>query len=172
MQQWRTSAGELGQKLNEIYRPNLVPVVSNLVHLESLVLGQADLDPTLLNNLTDCIITSIRHLSLPNITTTEVIPIMDSSVVWPLETLDIKLGLDFDTSRDSSRSTSSLESLDASIHTIPRLCRHLSRTYTYRITLCIAGTKPRVILFDFLYCVSLILPGNQSLASQLCQAPS
>jgi hypothetical protein len=86
VQQWRASAGELTRKLNEIYRPNVLLVISSLVHLESLEMGQADWSQSLLNNLTA---STIKHLSLRDVRMRDVVPVIDESVVWPLETLDI-----------------------------------------------------------------------------------
>jgi hypothetical protein len=79
-------------------------------------MGQADWSQSLLNNLTAC---TIRHLSLRDVRMTDVVPVIDDSVVWPLETLDISLGWDFNFSRGSNRT-----SLNASNswNTILRLC--------------------------------------------------
>jgi hypothetical protein len=93
VQQRRASTGELTQRLNEIYGPNVLFVISNLVHLESLEMGQASWSQSLLNNLVGC---TIRHLSLRDVQMKDVVPVMDDSVVWPLETLDIGLGWDFE----------------------------------------------------------------------------
>jgi len=116
VQQWRASAGALGQKLSEIYRPNVLFVISSLVHLESLAMSQAGWSQSLLNSLTAC---TLRHLSLRDVQMTDVIPVMDGSVIWPLETLDISLGWDFHFSRSSNRPSLNASS---SWNTILRLC--------------------------------------------------
>lgn len=97
IQQWRVVTGELTHRLNEIYRPNVLFVISSLVYLESVEVSQIDWSQSLLNNLTGC---TIRHLSLCGAQMTDVVPVMDDSVVWPLETLKIGLGWDFEFSQD------------------------------------------------------------------------
>jgi hypothetical protein len=56
-------------------------------------MGQADWSQSLLNNLTAC---TIKHLSLHEGQMTDIVPVMEASVVLPLETLDIRLGWDFE----------------------------------------------------------------------------
>ncbi|KAL9123788.1 MAG: hypothetical protein Q9217_006816 [Psora testacea] len=93
VQQWRASVGEITHRLNEIYRPNVLFVISSLVHLESLDMSQADWSQSLLNNLAAC---TIKHLSLRDVQMTDVVPTMEDSVVFPLETLDIRFCWDFE----------------------------------------------------------------------------
>jgi hypothetical protein len=93
VQQWRDSIGEISHRLNEIYRPNVLFVISSLVHLESLEIDQASWSQSLLNNLTAC---TIKHLSLRQVQMTDIVPVMEASVVLPLETLDIHMCWDFE----------------------------------------------------------------------------
>ncbi|KAG9241114.1 hypothetical protein BJ878DRAFT_483249 [Calycina marina] len=116
VQQWRTFAEQLTHKMNEIYRPTVLFVLSGLVHLESLDMHQVDWSQSLLNNLTAC---SIRRLSLVDVKLANTTPVMEDSVVWPLERLDIKMGWDFEFSQEPNGPR-----LNASTnwYTILRLC--------------------------------------------------
>lgn len=91
IQQWRISTGTLNQTLHDIYWPNVLSVILTIPHLERLSWAQPEWNQTLLSNLTAC---TIRHLSLHDAKMTDIVPIMDNSIVWPLETLDIGLSWD------------------------------------------------------------------------------
>lgn len=87
-QQWRATEDKLGHRHDTTYLPNVLLVISTLVHLESVHLSQTHWNQTLLNNLTA---STIRHLLLRDLHMGDAIPVMNSAVVWPLETLDIIL---------------------------------------------------------------------------------
>lgn len=93
MRQYRISAEALEQKLEQIYLPNLLFVIPTLIYLDSVDMSHPDWNQNLLNSLTAC---TIRHLSTDHSTFIFPFPVMDTSIVWPLETLDAKLGMEFD----------------------------------------------------------------------------
>jgi hypothetical protein len=93
VRQWRSSLDEITHRLNKVYRPNVLFVISSLVHLESLEIDQASWNQSLLNNLTAC---TIKHLSLRKVLMTDIVPVVEASVVLPLESLNISLGWDFE----------------------------------------------------------------------------
>lgn len=92
VQQWRLVTDQLNRRLADFYNPTVRFVISSLVHLESLQLSQIDWTQDTLHSLAA---STIRHLLLCEVQMTDIVPIMDSSVVLPLETLDIRLGWEF-----------------------------------------------------------------------------
>ncbi|KAI1004005.1 hypothetical protein K3495_g4204 [Podosphaera aphanis] len=90
--QWNTFVEGLTYRLNEIYRPNVLFVISGLIHLESVDLDQVDWNQSLLNGLVAC---TPKHLSIRDLKAIDIVPVMDDSVVWPLETLSFHFNWDF-----------------------------------------------------------------------------
>lgn len=124
LQQWRASIGKISHTLNEVYKPNMLFAISSLVHLESLEIEQASWNQSFLNNLTAC---TTKHLSLHHVEMTDIVPVMEASVVLPLETLDIHLRWDSHFSYDFDGPPLNASS---SWNTILRLCSASLRTLT------------------------------------------
>lgn len=97
---WRPTVGELTKRLNQNYRPNILFVISSLVHLESFDINQVDWNQTYLNTL---VALPVKYLSLGEVQMTDIIPIMNI-VDWPLEKLTIRLSWDFDYRTNSKES--------------------------------------------------------------------
>jgi hypothetical protein len=118
LRQWQTEWEALNKKLKELYLPGVVFILPSLQHLESLEMTAVNWNQSLLNNLTA---SSIRHLSLRNLRLTDIIPFMDESVRWLLETLDIRLIWHYELDNELQRPPTGIR-VDKTWNTILRLC--------------------------------------------------
>ncbi|ORY17776.1 hypothetical protein BCR34DRAFT_554808 [Clohesyomyces aquaticus] len=90
--QWKAQVDALNHRLTEHFHPTAIFVISGLVHLETLELGEVEWNQGLLNDL---VASTVRHLSIEDSQLCGVVPAMNDDVVWPLETLDADFRFNF-----------------------------------------------------------------------------
>lgn len=93
LEEWRRETSIAGEELDHFLRV-LHQAMTSLPHLYALELTETSLDQSLVNWLLS--FTTVRHLKKIRLNMAEEIPRIDTSVEWPLETLDIQMSWDFE----------------------------------------------------------------------------